>query len=86
MAAILLELYKYKGTQGEKDKKWKATEAMKKLRTDGEKTHRKASQSRQPDDCLNFRCITQQVNRHLPISTFLSTHINSYDCGQSFPN
>lgn len=37
MAAILLELYKYKGTQGEKDKKWKATEAMKKLRTDGEK-------------------------------------------------
>lgn len=85
MAAIFLELYKYKGTQGEKDNKWKATEAMKKLRTDGKQRHRKESQSRQPDDRLHFRCITRQVNRHLSILTFLSVHINSYDCGQSFP-
>lgn len=63
MAAIFLELYKYKGTQGEKDNKWKATEAMKKLRTDGKQRHRKESQSRQPDDRLHFRCITAHQNR-----------------------
>ena len=45
---------------------------MKKLRTDGKQRHRKESQSRQPDDRLHFRCIMRQVNRHLPILTFLS--------------
>ena len=80
-----MELYKYKGTMGKKDKKQKATGAMKKLRTDGKQRHRKGSHSRQPDDGLNFRWIKLQVKRHLPILTFISVHINFYDCDQSFP-